>query len=346
MIIDLERFIEAERPYWERLEAVLDKLARDHVYRMNLDEVREFHYLYERVSSDLARISTFASEQETRRYLSSLVARAYSEIHEGRRDPHRFRPIHWFFRSFPQTFRRHIRAFHVAAAVTLVGCLFGGMAIYLDPTAKEAVMPFEHLLQRPSERVAQEEKQLEDRLDGMKAQGAAWYMTHNTQVAVYTMAMGVTWGIGTVIMLFYTGIMLGGVAVDFVLAGEAKFLVGWLLPHGSVEIPAILLAGQAGFVMASSLIGWGKRISLTSRLRRIMPDLVTLIGGVAVMLVWAGVIESFLSQYHEPVIPYSFKIGFGAAELVLLIIFLGWSGRAGKRCVEPLPVPDTGKGAD
>ncbi len=53
----------------------------------------------------------------------------------------------------------------------------------------------------------------------------------------------------------------------------------------------------------------------------------TLIFGVAILLVWAGFIEAFLSQYHEPVIPYSVKIAFGCVELALLVFFLGWSGR-------------------
>jgi hypothetical protein len=52
----------------------------------------------------------------------------------------------------------------------------------------------------------------------------------------------------------------------------------------------------------------------------------TLIFGVGLMLVWAGFIESFLSQYHEPVIPYSAKIAFGAVELILLFLFLAKSG--------------------
>ena len=45
------------------------------------------------------------------------------------------------------------------------------------------------------------------------------------------------------------------------------------------------------------------------------------------MLVWAGFVEAFLSQYHRPVVPYSLKIGFGLAELILLMLFLGRSGR-------------------
>jgi hypothetical protein len=51
-----------------------------------------------------------------------------------------------------------------------------------------------------------------------------------------------------------------------------------------------------------------------------------LIFGVGVMLVWAGFIEAFLSQYHEPVIPYDVKIAFGCVELIFLCVFLSKSG--------------------
>jgi hypothetical protein len=51
-----------------------------------------------------------------------------------------------------------------------------------------------------------------------------------------------------------------------------------------------------------------------------------LIFGVAVMLVWAGIVEGFFSQYHEPTLPYSVKIGFGITELTLLVFFLSRSG--------------------
>ena len=37
-------------------------------------------------------------------------------------------------------------------------------------------------------------------------------------------------------------------------------------------------------------------------------------------------VEAFLSQYHEPIIPYSAKIAFGLVELVLLFLFLAKSG--------------------
>jgi uncharacterized membrane protein SpoIIM required for sporulation len=178
----------------------------------------------------------------------------------------------------------------------------------------------------PAQRVAEEEHATQDRLAGRKTSFSAFLMTHNTKVSIFAMAMGMTWGVGTIILLFYNGVILGAVAVDYIRAGQMKFLLGWLMPHGVIEIPAILIAGQAGLVLARALVGWGRRWPLNARLREVSRDIVTLIFGVGLLLVWAGFVEAFLSQYHEPVIPYSAKIGFGAVELALLILFLANSG--------------------
>ncbi|MEO7300828.1 MAG: stage II sporulation protein M, partial [Verrucomicrobiota bacterium] len=233
----------------------------------------------------------------------------------------------WLANTFPQTFRRHVRAFWFSVIITLVGCAFGGLVIAFDPGSKSVIMPFSHLHGSPAERVAREEKAARDRLADHKATFSTSLMTHNTKVSIFTMALGTTWGVGTILMLFYNGVILGAVCVDYILAGQTRFLIGWLLPHGSFEIPAILIAGQAGLILGRAFIGSGKRVSLKMRLREISPDLVTLIGGVGVMLIWAGFVEAFLSQYHEPVLPYSVKIAFGAVELVLLFLFLALAGR-------------------
>jgi len=329
MIIDLPRFVAAERPNWEELEKFLARLEVQPGACLTLAEVRRFHLLYERAASDLARISTYSSEPETRKYLESLVARAYGEIHETRGSRTRLQPVRWFFRTLPRTFRRHYRAFALSVAITLVGCLFGGFAVALDPEAKQIITPFPHLLGDPAKRVADEEKAVDDRLEGAKSSFSAELMTHNTRVAILALALGMTWGVGTAILLFYNGVILGAIAWDYVRAGQTTFLLGWLLPHGSVEIPAILIAGQAGLVLAGALIGWSRRIPLGVRLREIGGDLVTLIFGVAILLVWAGLVESFLSQYHEPVFPYWAKITLGLIELGLLAFFLARSGTKG-----------------
>ena len=109
--------------------------------------------------------------------------------------------------------------------------------------------------------------------------------------------------------------------------------MGWLLPHGVIEIPAILIAGQAGLLLGRALIGWNSKENVHQRLRSVTGSLVTLISGAALLLVWAGLVEAFFSQYHEPILPYQFKIIVGLVELLALLTFLS----LGKQSVPALP---------
>jgi uncharacterized membrane protein SpoIIM required for sporulation len=327
MIVDLGRFVETERPHWRALEKSLDWLAAGPSRKLTIEEAQRFHELYQRTAADLARISGFAAEGELRRYLEWLVSRAYSEIHESR-ERKRFRPWRLFTVEFPRAFRSHLRAFELTVALTILGAVFGGLAVEFDPEAKGVIMPFEGLQITPSERVAKELRDQGRHLAGVKGRFSATLMTHNTQVALTTIALGASFGFGTVVVLFYNGVTLGAVIYDYVRDGQSTFLMGWLLPHGVIEIPAILVGGQAGLVIAYALIGWGSRLSRTERLRRVSRDVMTLAAGAAVMLIWAGLVESFLSQYHEPVIRYGWKIGFGLVEATLLTLFLARAGRS------------------
>jgi len=326
MILDLNKFITEEQPYWNELEETLLQLEENKKSALTLQAIQRFHYLYQRASADLGRIMTFSAEQETKGYLENLVARTYAEIHEQGKGRVRLRLGRLIFKSFPQTFRIHIKAFYLVLIVTLLGACFGAVALVNDPIAKATLLPFSHLQGTPDKRVAKEMEEQGEHISGQQAQFSSSLMTHNIKVAIFAMALGLSYGVGTVVSLFYNGIILGAISADYLMADQGFFLAGWLLPHGSIEIPAFLVAGQAGLVMAGAMIGHGDRTPFVQRLQTVLPDLMVLTFGVALMLVWAGLIESFFSQYHEPILPYWLKISFGGTELILLILYLCLSG--------------------
>ncbi|WP_309385132.1 stage II sporulation protein M [Cerasicoccus frondis] len=336
MIIDLKRFIQTRQSEWAECERILERLEANTKRRLGLDEARRFHYLLERVAADLNQINTASADPATRAYLESLLSRGYSEVQETQRLPVLRKMCNWLLITFPQTVRRHFGALKLVMAAFFAGFLFGALALMLDPDSKPVIISFDHLRGSPTERVAEEEASRGNNMSSGKTTFSAFLMTHNIKVAIFTLALGMTLGVGTIINLFYNGVGLGAVAMDYILAGETKFLCGWLLPHGSIEIPAILLAGQAGLVLGQALLFRDGDKGVVLRLREVRSDLLTLMGGVAVMLVWAGVVEAFFSQYHEPVIPYSVKIGIGVVELVGLIAFLTYAGRKSEIGPEPL----------
>jgi uncharacterized membrane protein SpoIIM required for sporulation len=331
VILDVERFVRAEEPYWEELNKAIGEFERDPDYRMDLARLERFHYLYQRAATSLARLTDNSGDPEVRAWLESLIARAYGEIHRRPARRKRYSFWQWLGGGFPRAFRRHLAAFWLAVAVTIAGSAFGAVVIAVSADSKATLMPFPNLMEKPHERVAREEKEQAakkgDRMANVKGTFSAELMTHNIRVSILTLALGMTWGVGVVSLLFYNGVSLGAVACDYVRDGQTQFLMGWLMPHGVIEIPAILVAGQAGFVLTAALVGWRSRETRRRRLEESRADVASLAGGMAVMLVWAGIIEAFVSQYHQPVLPYSLKIAFGSVELAMLIAYLGFAGR-------------------
>ena len=124
----------------------------------------------------------------------------------------------------------------------------------------------------------------------MEAAFSAQLIRHNIQVSMLAAALGVTFGIGTALLLFENGVLLGAVAVRYTQQGFGLFMTAWLLPHGVFEIPSILIAGQAGFYLARLLLHRRE----DRNVRHSMREWLVLVAGLAMMLVWAGIMEAFL----------------------------------------------------
>ena len=79
-------------------------------------------------------------------------------------------------------------------------------------------------------------------------------MTNNIGVGFTTFALGVTGGIGTIYMMLFNGMLMGVIGVACGLAGMSLDLWSFVAPHGVLELPAIFIAGGAGFRVAQGLL--------------------------------------------------------------------------------------------
>lgn len=321
MIANLNRFKLRRQPLWQEYDELLVRLESDVSLRLGIREIQRMRDLHETVAGDLTRVRTFAAEPETVEYLESLLARGFGFIHDNRRVRARLPGLRTVLPLFAVTVRKHRGSMALVLAAFFLGAVFGGALVASDPSNKEVVLPFEHLLGDPSDRVAMEEEGPGGVQDAHST-FAAFLMAHNIRVSVLVLVLGIFYGVLTLVVIFYNGIIVGAVVADYVMAGESVFLVAWLLPHGGVELPAFFFAAQAGLLIARAVITREGRLSLTSRLRNVQGDVVVLITGTAVLLVWAGIVESFFSQYHAPVLPYPVKILFGLVQFAGLLAYL------------------------
>jgi uncharacterized membrane protein SpoIIM required for sporulation len=330
VILDLQRFQAQGRPRWNDLESLLATLEGRPDRKIKPAEAERLQELYAQAASDLNRITHGSVAAEPRQYLERLVARAYGELYYSAPTQSTFgQPRSWLkiFISFPEAFRRHRRYFALSLLITILGCTLGGLAVRFDPAAVDVLLPADYL-RNPGERVHDEEQgKTETKSAQTEAMFSGQLIKHNIQVALLAAALGVTFGVGTALLLFENGVLLGAVAVRYTQQGFGLFVTAWLLPHGVLEIPSILIAGQAGFYLARIML----RRKEDRNVRESMHEWLLLIAGLAMMLVWAGLMEAFFSQHHQPVLPYGFKIAVGVAELALLTVYLLATGRRGTR---------------
>jgi uncharacterized membrane protein SpoIIM required for sporulation len=329
MILDHKKYIEKEQANWNNLDSLCKRIEEDTFVELSSTELQQFYILYRRTVSALAYLKGAFAAQSLIETLEELVGRAYAIIYSEKRISTRLNWYSWFFKMFPKVFRKHFISFALSCATMLIGTLFGVFVINNNPGLKTEILPFGHGDMDPVKRVEAEETSKGSNIKGHSGTFSAYLMHNNITVSVRAIAFGITFGIGTLILLFYNGIIMGGICVDYIAAGKGVFLAGWILPHGSIEIPSILIAGQAGFVIAKTIISFRKE-TFHQKLRSVGPDIAILTGGLAVMLIWAGIIEAFFSQYHEPIIPYWLKITFGIIEVIALSAFLIYGGRDGK----------------
>jgi uncharacterized membrane protein SpoIIM required for sporulation len=327
VILDLDRFQLQERPRWIALESLLSDFESRPDRLLKPAEAELLQELYAQTAADLNRVTHGALAPELRQYLERLVARAYAELYYAR--PTRselWQPRRWLrlFTAFPEAFRRQSRYFALALLITLLGAALGGLAVHFDPASLDVLLPADYL-RNPGVRVHQEENGQNRHLNSVQTEAAfsAQLITHNIEVSLLAAGLGVTFGIGTALLLFENGLLLGAVAVRYTQRGFELFMTAWLLPHGAFEIPSILIAGQAGFYLARLLL----RRREDRDMRQSIREWLVLIAGLALMLVWAGLMEAFFSQHHAPVLPYGFKVAVGGAELILLTLYLLLIGR-------------------
>src|SRR5690606_23863761 len=88
---------------------------------------------------------------------------------------------------------------------------------------------------------------------------AAFLMSNNIKVGLMALVLGITFGVGTSVLLFANGVPLGALGMQYFLEGEGLFFWAWILPHGIPELTAIVIYGAAGFQLARGLLAPGDR---------------------------------------------------------------------------------------
>ena len=144
----------------------------------------------------------------------------------------------------------------MSVATLVIGTVLGYLATYARPDVAPTFLPSEQLRETPRDRVARLEQAERNGTRMISSAGdnavfTVFLFNNNIRVSVLAFALSLTFGIGTLVLLFYNGAMLGSLAALYVLDGQGKFFIAWVGPHGSIELPCVMFAGAAGLMIAA-----------------------------------------------------------------------------------------------
>lgn len=315
------RFLEVRMPAWQQAEDLVAKVKRGDVQALTEEQLLTLSRLYPAIAVDAARVRGYGLDARTQHRVNALAVRMHGLLY--RREPRRpLRAIGTFFaRDYPRLMRRSWR--YVLLSALLLGG--SGVAAYavvrLDPPAAYQLVPGP--VDSLDGREGLTDRDISDRFRRIpKPPLATGVMTNNIAVAFQAFALGITAGAGTCYVLLVNGVMLGAMSAHFANSALAYPFWSFVLPHGCLELFAIVIAAAAGLRLGLSLVVPG-HLTRKAALRSGAREAVQMVLGTVPMFVVAGAIEGFITPSH---LPGPAKIALGVTVLATALVYLAWAG--------------------
>ncbi|MCA9969058.1 MAG: stage II sporulation protein M [Anaerolineales bacterium] len=210
---------------------------------------------------------------------------AFSGWGENGRYPN---PFTWYRQTFGIV--RRLRGALLVMLVALIGGVVAGVVV-----GRTYTLPASYQAQLTGSNILANLEQLEMLVGALPAV----IIMQNVRVILLMALLGVfTFGVLAILIFMLPVAVIGYIAAQFALAGQNPFifLLGAIVPHAVVEIPALLLAAAAALRWHVTTISPLRSGTLSERFLAAVGDFMRLFVGIVVpLLVVAALVESFIT---------------------------------------------------
>jgi uncharacterized membrane protein SpoIIM required for sporulation len=316
------QWIQKRRPHWERLSALLSQSGAGGLGQLTRAELQELALLYRQIAADLSVLRQDPTARTYTQHVNQLLARAHHIIYSGRKT--NLLTLFRFLRDqYPVIFQRQIGYVAASVAVTVAWGILGAALT----TARPEFM--RHFVGPEMIATMERHEMWTKDVISVAPLATSAIMTNNLTVSFVTFAGGIVFGLGTFGALLENGLMLGVIGAACHQYSMSVALWSFVAPHGSLELPAILIAGAAGFRLGHAMLFPGA-LRWKESIARGGIEATQLVAGIIPMLVVAGCLEGFFSPSNAPV---WLKFTVGGLLFTLLNLWLF-------RPVKPAPAQD------
>jgi uncharacterized membrane protein SpoIIM required for sporulation len=256
-------------------------------------------------------------------YLNNLAARAHGRVYAAKRVD--IRPLFGFItKGFPRLVRRRARPILVSISVLLITTLASFLAVVRSPQLAYSLFD-EHTVEFENVRLEKQQGEYRGNFTFQASQSpfmAAMIIGNNIRVAAMSFALGALLCLPGLLLIVFNGRMLGTLSG---LVWNHGYFLGFyslILTHGVLELTAISIAGAGGLMLGWALIAPGA-LPRRDALRTAAGEAFGLLGGSALMLIIAGLIEAHVTPHF----PASVRWSVAGASALFLVVYFGWAGR-------------------
>jgi uncharacterized membrane protein SpoIIM required for sporulation len=316
--VDLDVYVAAHRPEWQRLEFLLRAANRPR--GMQPGEVDELVDLYQRAATHLSVVRTRSPDPALVDALSSLVTRARAATTGSGRisaaGMKRFLTVDFAAALYER------RWWIVGVTVGFLCIAFGiGAWIANDQGVAHALVPASRV------RALCDSEFAEYYRSNPASSFAAEVWTNNALIAAAAVALGILLGLPTIYLLISNAVNVGVSGGYLATCGKSDQFWTLILPHGMLELTAVFIAGATGLRLGWRVIDPGPRRRADALAKEGRSAIAVAIGLVPVLAV-SGIIEAFVTP--SGLAPWA-RLTIGAlaeAAMLAVIIVLGRRGRA------------------
>lgn len=307
-----DKFINQNSEIWKNLEAMLKKLKSKSIYSFNKDELDNFLNAYNLTCGHLSYARTYYGNSSITDYLNRLVASAHSYIYTTKSSGIKNLFI-FLISGFPLLIKKNSKYILTATALFLLGAAISFLFTIIS-TDNAGVFISQDMVDGVLNSNINEYN-----INRNGAILSPFIFTNNIKVGILAFALGITFSVGTVWVLYANGYPLGALAALYLHKGGNLIFWSLILPHGILELFAIFVCGGAGFIIGYSLINPGKYSRKDSLIMRGKEAILLVLGTIPIFII-AGLIEGYFTPsalFSEVV-----KLIFALATFALLVIYL------------------------
>ena len=312
--MNTKRWIARKETNWKTLDRLLQKSEKKGLKSLSATEIKQLASLYRSVSADFAKAKTNKLGNTLIQDLQDLTARGYTQVYQGSRRQEWQRVKEFYGWGFPEVVRDTAIYTAIATAIFLLLFLIGWWYVWRDPVFLDLAVPSELI-----EKVRDKGELWMGSIVGNEPLASSGIMTNNLGVAFKAVSGGATAGIFTIYIMAFNGLHIGTIGALVTQNNLGYPFWAFVCPHGSLELPAIFLAGGAGLLIGKAMVFPGKYRRLDA-LKINGTKAAQLVFGIVPMLIIAGIIEGFFSP--SPLIPDAIKYLTGFIIFGFLILYL------------------------